>query len=383
LATGLIGVVLGFHMAQMRFDATTIGLVVAVGLCGGALSTLIVTLFADRIGHRKTLWGLSLCSVAGGVALTFSSSVPVLAAAAFFGMVNGMGRDRGGAFVLEQALLPATVPDERRTFAFAVYHALQDAGNALGALVAGLPALLARAEFPGVFTSTRSAVGFYALLFLAPLVLYPRLSAAVESVHSRSDLRISPQSKSILWRISSLFALDSVGGGFLTTALLSYFFHERFGVSAAEVGALFFGARVLNGLSHLGAAWLAARIGLVNTMVFTHIPSSVLLVTVGIAPSFEVAAILFLVREGFVEMDVPTRQSYVMAVVKPNERTLATGVTHLVRLGGWAVAPVFAGIFMESVSLATPLMVAAAMKITYDLLLYRAFRHVRPPEERA
>jgi MFS family permease len=382
-ATGLIGIALGFHLAHMGFDAASIGLIVGVGLCGGATSTLVVTLFADRLGHRRTLLCLSALSALGAVVLTFASTAPVLAAAAFFGMVNGMGRDRGGAFVLEQALLPATIPNEKRTYAFAVYHVLQDVGSALGSLVAGLPALLARGQFPEAFTTTQSALGLYAFLFLVPLLLYSRLSSVVESTHDRAAVRVSPESKRILWKISSLFALDSIGGGFLTTALLSYFFFERFGVSATEVGVLFFAARVLNGLSHLGAAWLARRIGLVNTMVFTHIPSSVLLVTVGIAPSFEVAAILFLIREGFVEMDVPTRQSYVMAVVRPEERTFATGVTQLVRLGGWAIAPVFAGMFMERFSLAMPLVVAAAMKITYDLLLYREFRHVKPPEERA
>jgi MFS family permease len=152
-------------------------------------------------------------------------------------------------------------------------------------------------------------------------------------------LALSPHSRKVLWRISALFALDSIAGGFVGTALLSYFFYERFEVSESVIAVLFLCARGMNALSHLGAAWLAKRIGLVNTMVFTHIPSSLLLVTVAFAPNFWVAAVLFLLREGLVEMDVPTRQSYVMAVVRPEERTFASGVTHLVRLGGWALAP--------------------------------------------
>src|SRR5262249_28280776 len=158
----------------------------------------------------------------------------------------------------------------------------------------------------------------------------------------REKLRLATETKRTLWKISALFAVDSLAGGFLTAALLSFFFFERFGASEAAVGALFFGARVANAASHLGAAWLAKRIGLVNTMVFTHIPSSLLLVTVAFAPSFPIAAALFVLREGLVEMDVPTRQSYVMAVVRAEERTFASGVTHLVRLGAWAVAPAFA-----------------------------------------
>ncbi|MBI2963590.1 MAG: MFS transporter, partial [Deltaproteobacteria bacterium] len=170
---------------------------------------------------------------------------------------------------------------------------------------------------------------------------------------------------------------------FLTTALLSYFFFERFGVTEGVIGALFFGARLMNAASHLGAAWLAKRFGLVNTMVFTHIPSSLLLVTVAFAPSFAIAAVLFLLREGLVEMDVPTRQSYVLAVVQPDERTFASGITNLVRLGAWAVAPAFAGALMNSDSMYLPLVIGAGMKITYDLLLWRAFRGIRPPEETA
>jgi MFS family permease len=186
----------------------------------------------------------------------------------------------------------------------------------------------------------------------------------------------------MLWKISSLFAIDSLAGGFLTTALLSFFFHQRFGVGLETIGPLFFAARVANAVSHLGAAWLASRIGLVRTMVFTHIPSSLLLLSVAYAPNFRVAAVLFLLREGLVEMDVPTRQSYVMAVIRPEERTVASGVTHLVRLGAWAVAPVFAGAMMAGGSLVLPLVIGASMKIGYDLLLWRAFRHVAPPEER-
>ncbi|MBZ0125108.1 MAG: MFS transporter, partial [Rhodocyclaceae bacterium] len=222
----------------------------------------------------------------------------------------------------------------------------------------------------------------YAALLAAGAPLALALSPAAETGAEGPRRPVSPQSKKIIWKISALFAIDSIAGGFLGSALLSYFFFERFAVSAALIGGLFFAARVLNALSHLGAAWLAERIGLVNTMVFTHIPSSILLASVAFAPNFWVAALLFLLREGLVEMDVPTRQSYVMAVVAPEERTYASGVTHLVRLGGWAVAPSFAGWLMQAASLAAPLFIGAGMKIAYDLLLWRAFRKLKPPEER-
>jgi MFS family permease len=381
LATGMIGVLMGVYLAQLEFDPAHIGYVVGAGLFGCAAAALLVTLCADRAGRRLSLIAVSLLSFLGGCAFALTGHPFAAGAAAFLGMVNGMGRDRGAALILDQVILPATVGDAGRTRAFAWYNVLQDIGHAVGGLLAGLPALLRGLGAPEV-GSYRASVGFYALLMLVCAGLYLRLSPLVEPSRDHPQARrVSPATRRVLWRISSLFALDSLAGGFLTTALLSFFFYERFGVGVEVLGPLFFGARLLNALSHLGAAWLARRIGLVNTMVFTHIPSSLLLITVAYAPSFPIAALLFLLREGLVEMDVPTRQSYVMAVVQPSERTVASGVTHLVRVGAWAVAPAFAGWFMVGLSLMTPLVIGSIMKVVYDILLYVAFRGTRPPEE--
>ncbi len=379
IATGLVGVLIGLYLAKLELDAARIGFVVTAGLAGAATATLVATFAADRLGRRRFLLAIAALMVGGGAAVVFASSFGVILAAAFLGMVNGMGRDRGAAVVIEQAILPATVPAAGRTRAFAWYNILQDTGHALGGLAAALPALW-RSEL-GEVTALRAALGLYVALLLVTAVLYLRLSPVVEAPRREERVRLSPESRRILWRLSSLFALDSLAGGFLTTALLSFFFYERFGVDAGTIGPLFFAARVANAASHVGAAWLAARIGLVNTMVFTHVPSSLLLMTVPFAPTFPIAAVLFILREGLVEMDVPTRQSYVMAVVRPEERTVASGVTSLVRLAGWAIAPSFAGLFMQGVSLATPLLIGAVMKIAYDVLLYRAFRRTRAPEE--
>ena len=381
LGTGMIGVLMGVYLARLEFDPARIGYVVGAGLLGCAAAALLVTLFADRAGRRRSLIAVSLLSFAGGCAFALTAHPFAAGAAAFFGMVNGMGRDRGASLILDQVILPATVGDERRTRAFAWYNVLQDIGHAIGGLLAGLPALLRGLGAQGL-GSYRLSVGFYALLMLVCAALYLRLSSRVEPDPDHPlKARVSPATRRVLWRISSLFALDSLAGGFLTTALLTFFFYERFGVGEAVLGPLFFGARILNALSHLGAARLARRFGLVNTMVFTHIPSSLLMITVAYAPSFAIAAILFLLREGLVEMDVPTRQSYVMAVVRPEERTLASGVTHLVRVGAWAVAPAFAGWFMGGLSLMTPLVIGSCMKVVYDILLYAAFRGTRAPEE--
>jgi MFS family permease len=381
LATGYVGVLAALHLAAAGLGDVAVGAVIACGLAGAALAALAVTVAGDRWGRRRSLIALSLLGGAGGIGFALSSAPLFLALAALAGMVNGMGRDRGAALILEQAVLPATTDDAGRTRAFAAYSVAQDAGGALGALAAAAPALLRDAGL-GPLDASRVALLVYAGLALVPLAFYLRLSAGTETATPRRR-PLAPDSKRRLTRLAGLFALDSVGGGFLTSALVALFFHQRFGASEAELGALFFAARALNAASHVAAAWLARRIGLVNTMVFTHLPSSLLLASVTVAPSLPVAVALFLAREGLVEMDVPTRQSYVMAVVAPDERTVAAGVTHIVRMAGWAVAPALAGVLAGLEDLGLPLLVGAALKILYDLLLYAAFRRIRPPEEEA
>ncbi|HJW82252.1 MAG TPA: MFS transporter [Acidiferrobacterales bacterium] len=383
LATGMMGVLLGLYLERLAYTPTEIGLVIGAGLAGAALSAAVVTFFGDVLGRRRSLLILSFAAASGGFALLVSVNLWVVCGVAFLGMLNGMGRDRGAALVLEQAILPGIVAPERRTQAFAGYNVLQDIGHALGGLLAALPTL-ARSLFDiGELGSFQAAIAVYAVLLLASAMLYLRLTTTVEVQQLKPALQLAPHSRKVLWRISTLFALDSFAGGFLGTALLAYFFHMQFGASETAIALLFFLARAANAASHFAAAWLAARIGLVNTMVFTHIPSSLLLMAVPFAPTFGIAALLFLLRECLVEMDVPTRQSYVMAVVRPEERTMASGVTHLVRMGGWAVAPFLAGPLMQGLALATPLLVGAGLKIVYDIALYRAFRHLKPPEEQA
>jgi MFS family permease len=380
--TSFVGVVIAVYLARLGLGGAALGTIVSVGLLGAAIAALLATLLADRVGRRRSLVTLALLSAAGTLLFAASGDATVLLAAAFVGMLNGMGRDRGAALSIEQAALAGTTTAAKRTTAIAWYTMLQDIGHATGALVATLPAVIER------FTSLRGAAP-HRVLFIGCAIgaigaagLYGRLSSAVEEGTAAGARKLSPQGRAVLTKISALFALDSLAGGFLTTALLSYFFFERFAAPESLIAVLFFGARIMNAGSHLGAAWLAKRIGLVNTMVFTHIPSSLLLATVAVAPSFPVAAALFLAREGLVEMDVPTRQSYVLAVVAPEERTFASGVTNLVRLGAWSIAPVFAGAMMVKGSILLPLLIGAGMKITYDVLLWLAFRRVKPPEER-
>ena len=381
---GLTGVVLGIYLFRAGLSSFNIGMVVAVGLVGSALATIGVTTKADRAGRRKTLVALSLLGAIGALALAFTPAVPVLLAMAFVGMLNGTGTDRSAAFTLEQAIIPGLVPDASRTWGLAWYNVVLDTAGSLGALAAGLPLLLQRWLAIPLIACYRTVFFGCAFLGVVGAILYPFASAAVEVSKSATEAlphNISPATKKVVTKLAGLFSLDAFGGGFLTDALVAYWFFRRFGIAEESLGVLFFAVHLLNAASHLGAAWLARRIGLVNTMVFTHLPSSLFLVAAAFAPSLKVAVVLFLCREALVEMDVPTRQSYVAAVVLPNERTFASGIANLARNIFWAVGSSVAGFLMQNVAFSAPLVIGGGAKISYDLLLYRAFRKLRPPEE--
>jgi len=409
---GVTGVTLAIHLAALGLTAAAVGVLIGAGLAGAATATLAQSVCADRIGRRRTLIALATLTALGfvAIALTRTSSLMTLAPIAFFGMLNGMGRDRGAAAALDQAILPGTTSEGRRTWMLAWYNVSLDAGHALGALGGAVPGVLSHLLGMSALDAHRVTFLVCAVAIAASIVCYALLTDSVELKHRTEVLchtRPGPaetpveqnfssvhhaqphepaqphsqRAHALITRLTLLFGLDSLGGGFLNTSLVAYWFFERFAMSEGRVALLFFAARVLNAASHVAAAWLAKRIGLVNTMVATHLPSSLFVMLVPVAPSAAVASALFLVREALVEMDVPTRQSYLMAIVRPEERTLASGVTSVTRNLGWAAGPSLAGVLMQYVAMSAPLYVGSALKIAYDLILYRSFRNIRPPEE--
>lgn len=327
---------------------------------------------------------LSILGVIGALALAFTPAVPVLLSMAFVGMLNGTGTDRSAAFTFEQAIIPGLVPDASRTWALAWYNVVLDTAGSLGALAAVLPLLLQHWLSLPLLASYRTVFFGCAFLGVVGAILYPFASAAVEVSKSATEAishNVSPATKKVVTKLAGLFSLDAFGGGFLTDALVAYWFFRRFGIAEESLGLLFFAVHLLNAASHLGAAWLARRIGLVNTMVFTDLPSSLFLIAAAFAPSLNVAVVLFLCREALVEMDVPTRQSYVAAVVHSNERTFASGIANLARNVFWAVGSSVAGFLMQNVAFSAPFVIGGGAKMSYDPLLYRSFRSVKPPEE--
>ena len=382
LGVGMVGVLFGLYLARGGLHAGQVGLVVAAGLAGLAAGTFLVSFWADRIGRRRTLMVLALATGLGGWGVALFPSFPVLVAVAFFGMVNAMGRERGALFSLEQAILPETASPRQRTQVLAWYNLLLDVGMALGSLLGSLPFFLRKNFGLADFASYQCMFALYGTLGLAGLLLYRGLSSRIEIHQSTPWHKVSPASRRIITRISLLFGLDSLGGGFLPAALISYWFFKRFGIGEEMLGPFFLIAHLVNAPSYLVAAWVSRHLGLIKTMVFSHVPANLCLLAIPFAPSLTLAMGLYLVREFLVEMDVPTRQSYVLAVVEPNERTIASGVTNLTRSVAWAIGPSLAGYAMRSLALSTPLFIGGGLKVVYDLCLYYSFRRVKPLEER-
>jgi MFS family permease len=382
LAIGLMAVLIGLYAARLGLSAVQIGVILSCALWGAALAALVTLVAGPRLSERALLVSLAALPILGCGLFLATDAFALLAFAAFIGMFNVNGRDRGAIPIVEQAIFPATTTDAGRTRVFAWYNVMLDSGYALGGLLAALPTLLEASLRMAPLDAMRATLGLFCALYAVTALLYARLPRRAAAIPLGLS-QLSPASRPIVKKISWLFFLDAFGGGFVGSALLAYFFAQRFDVGAAQVALLFAAGRVLSAFSHLAAAWLAKRIGLVNTMVYTHVPSCLLLFTIVAADNYALAAFFFLLREALNEMDVPTRQSYVMAVVRPEERLAAAGITALVRSGGWALAPMLAGVMIEIGGLGLPLVFAGFTKLAYDVLLWREFRRLKPPEELA
>jgi MFS family permease len=386
-AYGFVSVTLALYLHALGFGERTVGLLFSLALLGDIVISLGITTSADRLGRRRMLVvGAGLIALAGGV-LSSTQSLALIAVAAVVGVVSPNGSEIGPFISIEQSALAQIVGDGRRTRAFAWYNLAGSFAAALGALAGGgLVQGLQRAGF-GELASYRAVLYVYAGCGVLLGVLFTRLSPAVEAPPRTVPLTMSGRfglhrSKKTVFRLSGLFALDAFGGGFVIQGLLVYWFHLRFAVEPAALGAIFFGANLLAGVSALLADRIAARIGLIRTMVFTHVPSNLLLMLVPLMPTLAAAVALLLVRYSISQMDVPTRQSYTMAVVDPDERSAASGVTTIARSVGALVSPTLSGALLAVPALiSAPFFLAGGLKILYDLLLFRAFKEHRPPEE--
>jgi MFS family permease len=389
-AYGALSLVLVLYLVELGISEADTGILLTLTLLGDTLMSLFLTTQADRFGRRRMLSIGAALMIAAGLAFAFSRQFWLLVVAGTIGVISPSGHEVGPFLSIEQAALAEVVPNRKRTEVFAWYTVAGAIATAVGALAAGLLTdRLQRAWSPA--ESYRAIVIVYAALGGVLWLMFRATSPAIEARGSTEVAELRPRlsrwsglhrSRPVVLRLSALFALDAFGGGFVIQSFAAYWFYRRFGVEPRTLGALFFAANVFAGLSALAASRLAHRIGLLNTMVVTHLPSNVLLMLIPVMPTLPLAMCVLLLRFSISQMDVPTRQSYTMAVVTPEERAAASGVTGVARTTGAALSPLFGGLLFSHPALMNiPFYLAGSLKIAYDLLLYRAFRSLKPPEE--
>jgi MFS family permease len=378
---GFVSVLLPVYLLGLGLDELQIGAIATATLLGSAALTLLVGMLAHRLRVRPLLLGASVLMAATGIAFVLVHEFWPLLLVAFVGTLNPSSGDVSVFLPLEQSVLPRTVNAQQRTNLFARYSLIGSLVGAAGALFAAVPQIIATRTGFSAAQALQSMFLLYGILGLISIAVYRRLSPSLESPHEqRAPLR---ESRRIVYTLSALFSLDAFGSGFVVQSLLALWLFQRFELSVAAAGTIFFWTGVFSAGSYLVAARLAQRIGLVNTMVYTHLPSNALLLLVPFMPSLPLALALLFARSALSQMDVPTRNSYVMAVVPPAERPAAASVTAVPRSLASAASPLLSGYLLGLSTFGWPLVIAGLLKGTYDLLLLRMFARVKPPEEAA
>ncbi|MFN8434666.1 MAG: MFS transporter [Anaerolineales bacterium] len=383
---GFLSVILVLYLSETGITEQQAGLLFTFTLAGDAAISLYLTTHADGFGRKRTLIIGALLMLGAGVVFLMTNNIEVLMLAAIIGVISPSGNEIGPFLSVEQASLSQLLPDKMRTKIFAWYNLVGSFSTAIGALTGGWLAQLLQASGWSALDSYRYILIGYAVGGLLIAILFLQVSPAIE-VHSEPNETKKVlglhKSRNVVLKLSAFFALDAFAGGLIVQSMIAYWFHIKFGVDSGILGSIFFGANILAGISSLLAVKIADKFGLINTMVFTHIPSNIFLILVPLMPSLPLAIGILLLRFSISQMDVPTRQSYTMAVVAPDERSAASGVTAIARSVGASISPALTGIFFSMPNLlSVPFFLCGGLKIVYDLLLWREFSQVRPPEEK-
>jgi len=383
---GFLSVIIAIYLRFLGFDDVHIGLLLGSTLVNSVVFTLFASFYADRIGRRKLLVIYASLMSVSGVIFTFTDNYYLLILAAFIGTINVTGSETGAFLTIEQAILPQTIKDKKKmNTLFALYNMLGTFAMSGGILLSGLPSLL-QEQYSALSNveSIKILFGLYSTVGLVVMIIYIMVSGEIEiksSIKRTVKQTLSPKSKRIVGKLSGLFAIDSFAGGFVIQSVLSLWFFTRFGADLTTLSYIFSAAGILTAFSYIAAAKIADRIGLVNTMVFTHIPSNLLLILVAFAPTLQLAIIFYLIRTSLSQMDVPTRQSYIVSIVDDDERIAASGLTNVSRNIAQTVSPSVIGyIFQSFLSLAGPFVLGGVIKIIYDLALYFNFRNIKAKE---
>jgi len=379
-AYGFLSVILGLYLDAAGLSPAAIGWIFTAALAGGAMMTILITSVADRFGRRVLLIaGAVLMAVAGSV-FAVSANPIYLAIAAIIGTISPSGKEVGPFLSIEQAILPETTDERQRTAVFSAYNLIGSLAGALGALAVAIPSFFSFAAVEGYRLLVWSYVGAALLLGFLFALLSPRVESKKSIAAQERHFGVH-KSQTMVAKLAGLFALDAFAGGFVVQSIVAYWFYLRFDTDLNSLGGIFFGTNLLSALSFLAAPAIARRFGLLNTMVFTHLPSNFLLLLMPLMPGVKGAVLLLLARNSLSQLDVPTRQSYTMAIVDPDERAASAGVLSVARNAGAALAPVFTGAVLAVPALGWPFLLAGGLKIIYDLWIFAVFRHVKPPEE--
>ena len=377
---GFVALLLPIYLLELGLSAFAIGTIVCATLIGTALLTLWVGIIANRHPRRRLLLAASLLMVATGVGFAVTTAFWLLLVIAFVGTMNPTSGDASVFLPLEQTVLTQTVKARRRTALFARYSLIGSVGGALGVLAAAAPDLEAKRYGFGPVAAMQGMFGLYAVLGIISLLLYRPLSPAIEATYEAPSAPLQ-QSRRLVYSMAALFGMDSFGTGFLVQSLLALWLYQAFAISVTTAASILFWSSICSAISYLVAVPIAARIGLINTMVFTHLPSNLLLMLIPFAPDLTTAIGLLLARSALSQMDVPTRSSYVMAVVAPEERPAAASITNVPKTFAWAAGSMISGYLLTLSTFGWPLLIAGIVKGTYDILLLIKFQKVRPPEE--
>ena len=388
-AYGFLSIILAIYLKLIGFDEILIGLVLSATLVNSVIFTLVASFYADKIGRKKVLIIYSFLMSISGVIFLATDNYVALIAAALIGTINVTGSETGAFLSIEQATLPQTVKDlKKRTTIFAIYNMVGTFAMSAGVLLSGLPQILQNSYGLNQVESIKPLFLLYSLLAVVVIGIYFLLSKKIELELDNKDEKrkpltqvLSSNSKVIVGKLSALFAVDSFAGGFVIQSIVAYWFFTKFGTDLQGLALIFSVAGALTAFSFFVATKIAYRIGLIKTMVVTHISSNILLVLVAFATTFPIALGLYLARMGLSQMDVPTRQSYIVAIVREEEITAAAGITNTSRNIAQAVSPTITGVIIQSLWLSAPFVIGGLLKIVYDLGLYINFRKIKPPEE--
>ncbi len=378
---GFVSVILFIYLNSIGLNVLLDGAIFSIIMVSGALFTVFGSLYADRMGRRRYLALLSVLMAMSGLMYAATTNLTLLVVASLIGALSASGGDVGSFQSIEQAALPQTCSKERRNSMFAIYNLTGRLGAASGALFSGIPVILSLHLGSGILGNYRPLFLSYAAVALVTSLIYTTLSEDIEAEKTGREQtntsRLSPESRSIITKLALLIGVDSFAGGFVLQSIVSFWFYTKYHVGISELSLVFFLTGILSAGAFIVSGKLADRIGAINTMVFTHLPSSIFLMLVPLAPTFALSLVFYVIRQPLSLMDVPARQSYIVSVVQPSERTVAAGVSNIASNSATAVSPSVTGLFMQFVSLSIPFYICGVLKIAYDLTLYRNFRRVK------